>query len=317
MMPCRICRNAEGNSLLPVREMMLGLREEFRYLVCGRCGCIQLLDAPPDSAKYYPNDYYSFAVRRDGWLRRSLKATRDRHALGRRSLLGALLVRWWGAPLYADWIARAGADFTSVILDVGSGSGKLLREMSTAGFTNLTGIDPYVGADITIAPNARILKRELGTLTGSFDLIVMSHSFEHMPDPRGTLADAARVIAQNGRLLIRIPVAGKFAGREYGRDWVQLDAPRHIFLHTEESMQLLAGETGWAIEHVHYDSTAFQLWGSEQYRRDIPLDDPRSYARDPMRSAFSKSQIAAYHQEALALNRKRDGDQASFYLRRA
>jgi SAM-dependent methyltransferase len=189
--------------------------------------------------------------------------------------------------------------------------------MSTAGFTNLTGIDPYVGADITIAPNARILKRELGTLTGSFDLIVMSHSFEHMPDPRGTLADAARVIAQNGRLLIRIPVAGKFAGREYGRDWVQLDAPRHIFLHTEESMQLLAGETGWAIEHVHYDSTAFQFWGSEQYRRDIPLDDPRSYARDPMRSAFSKSQIAAYHQEALALNRKRDGDQASFYLRRA
>jgi len=38
-----------------------GLRDEFRYLECGACRCVQLVDVPADLSKYYPPNYYSFA----------------------------------------------------------------------------------------------------------------------------------------------------------------------------------------------------------------------------------------------------------------
>jgi len=117
-------------------------------------------------------------------------------------------------------------------------------------------------------------------------------------------------------VLIRVPVASCRAWRDYGADWVQLDAPRHIFLHTDRSMELLAGRTGFELVSRGRDSTAFQFWGSEQYRRDIPLRDPRSHAVDPAGSPWSSADIARLEGEARRLNEAGEGDQAWYILRR-
>src|SRR3989304_5704603 len=106
--------------------------------------------------------------------------------------------------------------------------------------------------------------------------------FEHMDDPRSTLLHIARLLRPGHILLISLPLAGKYAWRKYESYWAQLDAPRHLFLHTEETIRLLARETGFTVREVHYDSTAFQFWGSEQYRRQIPLHDQRSYLVHPI-----------------------------------
>ena len=55
---CLICQNTEHNRIIKTREMMFGLREEFRYLECGQCGTIQLLDVP-GLARFYPPEYLS------------------------------------------------------------------------------------------------------------------------------------------------------------------------------------------------------------------------------------------------------------------
>src|SRR5690606_13809129 len=114
---------------------------------------------------------------------------------------------------------------------------------------------------------------------------------------------------------IRVPVADSWAWRHYGTDWVQLDAPRHLFLHTRRSLDLLAADAGLVVERVADDSGAFQFWGSEQYRRDIPLRDPRSYAVNPRASDFTAAQIREFRRRAADLNARGEGDQASFYLR--
>ena len=114
-------------------------------------------------------------------------------------------------------------------------------------------------------------------------------------------------------VLIRIPVVSAAWG-EYGVDWVQLDAPRHLYLHTEKSLGLLADQAGFRITNVDYDSWSFQFWGSEQYRMDIPLRDPRSYAVDPSRSSFTSAQMSAFQARAEEWNRDRRGDQACFFL---
>ena len=126
-----------------------------------------------------------------------------------------------------------------------------------------------------------------------------------------------RLLKPEGVALVRIPVADSWAWRHYGADWVQLDPPRHLFLHTRRSMDLLAAAAGLKVERVVHDSTAFQFWGSEQYRRGIPLQDPRSYARNPRASAFSAGEIRTFEARAAELNACGEGDQACFYLRRA
>ena len=78
---CRICRNIEGNSAHFPKEMMFGWREEFEYLECARCGCLQIAEIPSDLAKYYPReDYYAYKPPRQkrypDWLLRD-KAARN------------------------------------------------------------------------------------------------------------------------------------------------------------------------------------------------------------------------------------------------
>ena len=313
---CRICGNASGNRLFTVREMMLGLRDRFEYLACTECGCLQLATPPADWSRYYPSDYYSFSVRRHNAALRLIKRLRARPALGANSVLGSVVVKALGAPRFTGWLKPAQLKWDDAIADIGSGAGQFLWELSIAGFTRLTGIDPHIARDATLAPGVCVLKRSLDEVAGEFDFVMMNHAFEHFAEPETTLMKVGRLLRPGRLLMIRVPVAGKHAWREYGADWVQLDAPRHFFLHTERSIALLAARTGYTVEHVRYDSNALQFWGSEQYRRGIPLRDPCSYLMNRRASPFTRQQVRAYEQHAEKLNAHGDGDQAAFYLRR-
>ncbi|MGN6800616.1 MAG: hypothetical protein ACTHJN_01850, partial [Ginsengibacter sp.] len=56
---CRICESEETNDWV-FREMMFGLRDEFKYKECISCGCIQIENYPKHIENYYPPNYYSF-----------------------------------------------------------------------------------------------------------------------------------------------------------------------------------------------------------------------------------------------------------------
>lgn len=313
---CRVCGNAAGNRRHVAREMMFGFRDAFGYVECAACGCLQIEEIPSDIGKYYPERYYSFQASDDAPLKRLLKRLRARHAIGRWNLVGWLLSAAFGPPPYARWVRVSGTGIHDPVLDVGCGSGVLLRAMREAGFDDLTGVDPYVAADQAPRDGIRILRRTLSETEGRYRLVLFSHSFEHLDDPEGALRESHRLLLPGGVLLLRLPVAGSAAWRRYGADWVQLDAPRHFFLHTEASIRILAARTGFEVVRVEWDSDAFQFWGSEQYARDIPLDDPRSYARNPGASIFSKRAIREFEAEARKWNERGEGDAACFYLRR-
>jgi SAM-dependent methyltransferase len=182
------------------------------------------------------------------------------------------------------------------------------------GFSNLTGIDPFIRNNIFYKSGVQIVKKTLGELDGQFDFIRLSHSFEHMIEPFSEFEHLYRLLKPDRFLLIEIPTCSSFAWRKYGANWAQLDAPRHIFLHSIKSMTNLANKTGFKISHVHFNSTAFQFWASEQYKRGIPLRDQRSYSQHPDKSIFSSEDIKRFEEEAGKLNNKNEGDQAQFYL---
>jgi SAM-dependent methyltransferase len=168
--------------------------------------------------------------------------------------------------------------------------------------------------DLGFPGRITVVKRRLSEVTGSFDYVVLNHTFEHMDGPLDVLKQVRSLLAPGGQVIISTPIASSFAWREYGVDWEQLDAPRHLFIHTVKSVEILAQQVGLRVGEVVYDSTAFQFWGSEQYRAGIPLAAKRSFAVSPKRSIFTHQQLAAFRHRSAALNAAGDGDSASLYL---
>lgn len=320
--PCRICGNSRDNRLHRAREMMLGLRDEFDYLECAACGTVQIAEIP-DLARYYPNDYYSLGPTVETGLspklinRFAARFAADYFLRG-RTFPGRYLVR------KKDWLEKMfpaslrepllEIDYRSRLLDFGSGNGKLLHTLYYYGFRDLTGADAFIENDIFYPNGVRILKRPLAELAPHYDLVMLHHSFEHLPDPRASLREIKRLLPRGRFCLIRIPLIGE-AWRRYGVDWVQLDPPRHLYLYTERAFRALAEEAGFETAKVVYDSTAFQFFASEEYARDIAQSDELAFRGDCSKSIFSAEQIAAWQREAEQLNREARGDQACFYLR--
>lgn len=311
---CAICGNREENKRHVAREMMFGYRDEFEYLECSACGCLQNVSVPEDLERYYGDNYYSVNTRKRKTNRvyEAIKSARTHAFLGDGGRIGGALLRWFGPPGIPPWVRHAGARQDSRILELGCGTGDALQILRSEGFTQLIGADPFLKADIHHGPGLDIYKADVFALEGRFDFIVLDHAFEHIPAQRANLEAMAKLLAPGGTIVIAIPMLGS-AWQRYGVNWFQLDAPRHLFLHTERSFRLLVGDL--SVFDVVYDSGAAQFWASEQYAQDISLMDDRSWRVNPATSIFTPEHIADFGRQAIDLNRQGLGDQATFYLR--
>jgi SAM-dependent methyltransferase len=302
--------------------MMFGLREPFTYFECTACGCLQLIDRPPNLAPYYPPAYYSFAptqarTKPTGWRAWAERRRTRAQLLGHRGLWGSIARFRPRVDLDIFRPARL-PSLKARILDVGCGGGTLLRKLEEAGCRDLVGVDPFLPGDQALGPHLRLLARPFAELPDdSFDLIMFHHSLEHMPDTLAALDAAARRLRPGGVCLVRIPVASCEAWSLYGTDWVELDAPRHFFLHTPRSLAHAAERCGLRIFHTAFEAITLPYWGSELYRRGIPLFDAERGALHSPRSVFSSEVLADFERRARRAVRQGQGGPAAFYLRRA
>jgi SAM-dependent methyltransferase len=204
----------------------------------------------------------------------------------------------------------------SAVGDVGAGSGPLLRELRTLGYGNLTGMDPHLDEEVD-EPGFRLRRGSLGDIDGTFDVLVVRNVIERLPDPLRALRDVTRALRPRGVAIVRTPVADGWARREYGADWVQLDAPRHLHVHTRRSFERAAIAAGLRILSVRHDSGALQFWGSELYRRDLSLLDPATSLPRDLGKHFRWHEIPRHRVRARRLDAAGEGDQACFHLVRA
>ena len=314
---CRVCGNKKSSGSLLAREMMFGTEEEFDYDECSNCKSLQLREVPLNLSKYYPNNYYSnVAVAasdlRDKtlWMAKSkLKRWRALHATGKWHALGAMISWRWPDKGLAQ-LSGSCIDFDATVLDVGCGAEPwLLNQMASLGFHNILGADPFIEADIVTPAGVKVLKREINSVEGQFDLIMFHHSFEHIVDPLATLRAAHERLSEGGCCLIRIPTPSSEAFDLYGAAWYQLDAPRHLTLLSREGMGILADNAGFRVESVRDDSDWRQFACSELYKSNVPL------VKQAIQECFSEEQLATFASRAERLNARHRGDQAAFILR--
>lgn len=309
---CRICKNDDPKQVFSVREMMFGLDEYFDYFLCPECGCLQITTLPESMDKYYNANYYSHAP--DNSLLKKLTTHmaiwRDKADLYDNHILGKIIARFIPAREEIRFISYLdGIGKHSRILDIGSGMGFHLRRLEALGFTDLRGIDPFLKEETVKSGNITILRKYLEQYDEKdFDLITLQHTFEHLPNPRQTLQMVYDKLLPGRYCVIRVPVVPNIAFEEYKENWFQIDAPRHVFIPSVETMQRLCKPIGFEIRGIVYDSTPKQFYISEEYRQGIPLVKQKHRP--------SPEKMAMYRKKTVIANKVGNGDQAIFILRK-
>ncbi len=316
---CTLCGNTHNNELFRVKELQLGLDEYFEYQLCGSCGSMQLQNVPENLGKYYPNeDYYSFKlnlnIREKADTLRKIKT--EYLLFGKNPVIGGLLSIGYKLPEQLQWMKDMGAKFDDAILDIGTGNGSLLARLFQVGFTNLTGIDPFINESHDYG-SIKILKKDIYEVTEQYNVVMMHHSLEHMFEPQKVLAQAMKITKPGGSVMIRIPIMGNYGWQNYGVFWCGIDAPRHIFIPSAKQMRKMAEDAGFTVEKFYYDSSDYLIWSSEQYKIGMPLHDPKSHMFNKDGSSmFTKEDIKHFRALMKIENEKGNGDTAVICLRK-
>lgn len=268
---CLLCATA-GRTLYPqVEDQLFGHEGRFGEMVCPECGLIWLSPRPvqEDMGEFY-RDYYTHTLAGDdrlseentrflGGLRDALREMifcgyygyRAAHSRHRFCWLGKILGR---VPLMR---LRATSDLKELIphyrpdallLDIGCGRGDFLVAMKRLGW-NVLGIemDPVSaaiardrGIPVQTAPfEAADIAAE------SVDHITMNHVIEHFYDPLAVIRKCHRILKTGGTLVLYAPNAQSLAHRLFGRHWLALDPPRHLYTFACGNLRALLGKGGF------------------------------------------------------------------------
>lgn len=115
----------------------------------------------------------------------------------------------------------------SVILEVGFGSGIILKLLKENGFQNLTGLEPGAHPKVEGLEGIHLINDFFPSksIVGKFDMIYSLLVLEHIPNPVTFLESTKNALKENGKLIIAVPNCeshyeagdiGMFAHEHYG-----------------------------------------------------------------------------------------------------
>ena len=251
--PCPLCGRQGANVAFEARDAMptTGPGLVFAVVACKACG-LSYTNPRPDYesiAGFYPTDYRPH--RKKFQPRSKVKSPWFSRLTGR------------GLPERNGEIPWQGR---GRLLDFGCGSGSFLRRMADRGWT-VTGLDNSV-AVAQIVRDELGLNVHMGTLPypelrpGSFDVITMWHSLEHVHEPLAVLRDAYELLVPGGKLIVAVPNAASWPAKWFGSSWFGLDVPRHLTHFTPRTLREMIATAGFSLESTRLIRHSDWLWSS-------------------------------------------------------
>jgi len=288
---CPMCGGADWSIAHAGRDWAMGGSQGVQVVRCKQCG-LNFTNPRPDAehlVRYYDAAYAPYL--------------RQRGEIERKSWLSTVVRTWvlaaaYGAPQSKPRGLAAGvAGLVSFIkpaehfgfgvpyhgrgrlLDFGCGNGTFLRRMKAIGWDPI-GID--FSAEAVAAVKASGIQAIQGTLphpsleAGSFDVVTMRSSLEHVGDPRAILAAARDLLRPEGRLVIQVPNFHSWEIEYFGDAALSLDLPRHLIHFTPKTLAEMLAACGFGKIEIRQAS---RPGGLRKSLRQIGRREPRATDR--------------------------------------
>jgi SAM-dependent methyltransferase len=233
---CIIC----GGRLTAAISDIIPAGEDVGYTIldCEECG-LGVLDPQPDDLDRHYEDYYGG---RHGFTR-DYRANRRLHRLERSAPEGG----------------------GRKVLDIGFGDGSFLRAAKRRGWITV-GTERNARLDdndgIAVFADVDAVRAEFGG--GAFDAVTCWHTLEHFRDPAALLGQIHGLLADDGVLLIAVPDYNGRQSRIFGRYWLHLDVPRHLYHFGPEPIRRLLTEHGFRIGGMSHHEFEYDVMGWAQ-----------------------------------------------------
>jgi 2-polyprenyl-3-methyl-5-hydroxy-6-metoxy-1,4-benzoquinol methylase len=233
---CNLCGSSDYRELFSRRDLSLGLGGLFTIVQCQNCSLVYQNPRPTLEELfdvYYSEEYdqYTRSVRKD-----------------------EVFVRRWDRLYGLRKRCRAVMKHCSTggrILDIGCSTGNFLDTLRQCGW-EVHGVEPSPVA-ATYAREQLGLSVFNGTLedaqfdTGTFDVVTMWDVIEHLPDPAGSLREIARILKDNGLLVVATPQLDSLDARLFGRFWIGYEIPRHLTIFSLRTLSQMAARAGFVL----------------------------------------------------------------------
>lgn len=290
---CALCNSTDGTSLLsiPHPDAPGGLSHLWQ---CRGCGLRRLNPRPDDaSIGAYYGDAAASAYNAYGGRRRSHRKQvvwdflRDGYSRPSHLSPAGRLLAPVTRPL-ARWLFDINVELQRSrrlrVLEVGSGFGDILIYLQSRGCEVLgTDLSPDAarqGAAHGVAIRHGTLS-SLGIPDHSFDIGILCHSLEHVPDPNVELRDLSRILRPSGLLHIAVPNGNAVRLRTDGLRWAHLSHPLHFWYFDPGSLVRLLQHHGFELVGIPTTTTRHHAWTEwlHNVRRDGLLPASRRLLR--------------------------------------
>lgn len=138
-------------------------------------------------------------------------------------------------------------------LDVGAGSGRMVRVLRELGWT-VDAVEPDAhGAELCRSEGAQSVDGSVAEWRGrDASLVVALHVIEHMRDPVMEVRRMYEALRPGGMLLIGTPDFDCHTARRFGPRFRLLHDPTHVSLFSTDSLLRLLRDTGFVVRRVHH-----------------------------------------------------------------
>ncbi len=280
---CPICNSNKNRILFSAKDRAYDLPGYFPVRKCNQCNLVYLSPRPTNDVLhlYYPRGEYfhigknistenvdtSKKVTRLGHFVRVLKQVGYNYQNGYRGIILKITRIFYF--IFQKYLLRL-PHFRvpkyivgGKLLEIGFGEGKALKRFRLDGW-NIAGADidkdccEYAKRVLKVAV-LEMNGSNINTSDNSFDVIYLSQTFEHLPDPIASLNEYYRVLKEDGQLIMEFPNFACKQAKRWKSEWRGLEVPRHLFFYTPKTALMMLEKVGYHDIQVmpvcisHYD----------------------------------------------------------------
>ena len=253
---CPLCQSSDNAHFLtcPSGDRDKGDKRTYEFVRCSRCSHVfaSFSATDPKDIETYKEDYY--------------------HKSEETSTLNSWILR----NKCKRWLRISKA---KSILDVGCGDGVFIQLMSDMGVKAAgTDLSEFAGnkiVDKSIPVYRSIEEAKTGRPEG-YDLIVINHVLEHMPDPRMVIDQCRDMLTPSGCLVLAVPDLSSYQTRLAGPMWYGYDPPRHLHCFSSTRLEQLLQESKFEVKGnwkpimeflLVFPKNTLEHWRGDQERR--------------------------------------------------